>query len=138
MEDDDLEAGPDPYKDRIIGGKKRIPAKIAKYPRNECKVCGKTFNGRSKWTLCKSCNDGTHKRCIRPGESLDNYKCQRCDPRRQEVPRARANEVNEESWSCDICEFVSLFKANLKRHMREIHKKTVTEADLILKQMQTA
>ena len=29
MEDDDLEAGPDPYKDRIIGGKKRIPAKIA-------------------------------------------------------------------------------------------------------------
>ena len=138
MEDDDLEAGPDPYKDRIIGGKKRIPAKIAKYPRNECKVCGKTFNGRSKWTLCKSCNDGTHKRCIRPGESLDNYKCQRCDPRRQEVPRARANEVNEESWSCNICEFVSLFKANLKRHMREIHKKTVTEADLILKQMQTA
>ena len=101
-------------KDRIIGGKKRIPVKIAKYPRNECKVCGKTFNGRSKWTLCKSCNDGTHKRCIRPGESLDNYKCQRCDPRRQEVPRARANEVNEESWSCDICEFVSLFKANLK------------------------
>ena len=51
MEDDDLEAGSDPYKDRIIGGKKRIPAKIAKYPRNECKVCGKTFNGRSKWTL---------------------------------------------------------------------------------------
>ena len=91
-----------------------------------------------KKIFCKSCNDGTHKRCIRPGESLDNYKCQRCDPRRQEVHRARANEVDEESWSCDICEFVSLFKANLKRHMREIHKKTVTEADLILKQMQTA
>ena len=28
MEDDDLEAGPDPYKDRIIGGKKRIPVKL--------------------------------------------------------------------------------------------------------------
>ena len=26
----------------------------------------------------------------------------------------------------------------MKRHMREIYKKTVTEADLILKQMQTA
>ena len=32
-----------------------------------------------KKIFCKSCNDGTHKRCIRPGESLDNYKCQRCD-----------------------------------------------------------
>ena len=33
---------------------------------------------------------------------------------------------------------MSLFKANLKRHIRSMHTKTVTEADLILKQMQTA
>ena len=34
--------------------------------------------------------------------------------------------------------FVLLFKANFKRHMRSMHKKTVTKADLILNQNQTA
>ena len=81
LENSPLEPGYDPYADKIIGGKNTIKAVKPKYPQNKCKECNNMFKNRSKWVCCISCDEGTHKRCVRKGESLDNFRCPKWDPR---------------------------------------------------------
>ena len=83
LENPSLEPGYKPYADENIAGTKTIKAVKQKYPQNECQVCYNEFNKISKWVGCKSCDIGTHKQCVRKGESLDNFKCHKCDPRKK-------------------------------------------------------
>ena len=100
-----------------------------------CPSCNKGFNSKSVRKECHSCEKSTHNRktCLSMGDDSTVFLCRACKPVERNI--MKPTPKTSDGFKCDCCNFKTMFKYNLQRHMELKHKGEQSQPEHVINEI---